>query len=383
MSDDIPTAISTDGSSTARSPILIFLFAAAAILLALDDGIETGAQTSSLRTLSDFAPSILVAELESATKCSGTDIPSGVLATPSLSHTHAFSCSPHSLAALSTGSRSSRDGPFLPGGGCSLHWYSASEACACVKRSRRQLIFIGDSLLRHLGQALFNVLSGDFVFGGVQQQRFEGNPQLLLQCSCDNAFIDRNALDGARTNCLLNSMVYADNSTQVLVCGSRKLHSNFFTFLEWYSPELWYEGTLDATLQSLLSRIASDFEGRALIIISVGLHGNLNSDTIFPLVHQSIFDAAAMGGDVQVLCLTVHAPQANKPSRWTVSQGPEAVREWNRKLRIFCEGAGGKILDTHALTEDATSFDGTHYAGRVNYLLAQVLLNHIADIDHK
>ena len=169
-----------------------------------------------------------------------------------------------------------------------LIWYSASEACACVRRLHRLLILIGDSLLQHLGQALFNVVSGDYVYGGVQHEHFEENAEMLLQCSCDNAFIDRNSLDGSRTQCLLNSKVYADEAAQVSVCSTSRSSPNFFNLFEWYAPELWYDGTLDESLRALLAgRVSPEFGGRALIIISVGLHGNL--------------DAAAMGGDVQVL----------------------------------------------------------------------------------
>jgi hypothetical protein len=131
-----------------------------------------------------------------------------------------------------------------------------------------------------------------------------------------------------------------------------------------------------------MARVEAEYDYRALIIVSVALHAGLNENEVFPKVHQRIVDAvAASNGGVRILCLTMHSPQANKPKIWA-AQGPDAVRLWNVKLTSFCKNYGADVLDSAALTENATSYDGTHFGANVNFILAQSLFNFLADVDN-
>ena len=310
---------------------------------------------------------------------------SSLLATASAPHNHALSCSPASLSALRDGTRAERDGPFTPiltrrGRPCSLRWYKAHEACAQVRHSARFLIFVGDSLTRHIVQALYTVLTGNFRYGGMQWWAMSADH--LPQCECDGGYHDRVTASEPGSPikiCLLHTMA-SFAGPQSAICPTWQKNFIFYGTndnigysLETFKPDI---------LETQLERAAAEYADRALIILGIGLHTDLDSRVVFPRFHQKVIDAAALyGNGVQVLCLTVHMPQANKPEPYTVTQGPKAIREWNEQLTSFCRNAGADILDSTALTKNATSYDGTHYAASVNTVLAQALLNYLADLD--
>ena len=105
---------------------------------------------------------------------------------------------PSVLGALASGSRASWDAPFSLGT-CALQWYTASEACALLSRLGT-LAVIGDSLQRHLLQALFAVLRGDYELGASLAPRVPPGP-CWAACACEGQYSD---LSGADTACALD-----------------------------------------------------------------------------------------------------------------------------------------------------------------------------------
>ena len=94
-------------------------------------------------------------------------------------------CSPDELfAAVSAGSRTRQDGPFHMGA-CDVTWYSSAEACDVLQRLG-VLVVQGDSLSRHLIQALLTILTGDYARG---TSAFVGEAS-AQRCDCDAAYND-------------------------------------------------------------------------------------------------------------------------------------------------------------------------------------------------
>ena len=56
---------------------------------------------------------------------------------------------------------------YLPRGSC-WRWYVADEACRLLEERNAVLVVLGDSLSRHVGQALTMLFSGNFRSGGMQ-----------------------------------------------------------------------------------------------------------------------------------------------------------------------------------------------------------------------
>lgn len=284
---------------------------------------------------------------------------------------------PHVLSRVQSGSRRVRDGRFQPrssdGTPCSIHWYNSSEACDLLQRSDRYIVGIGDSLMRHLLQAIYTILSGNFKHGGMMH--WELCPNDVLACTCDVAFTDW----GGGERCRDHSMArYA--GPQSAICPN------------WRKPYLqpWLDwATAKSFSRPLLSSILKDntfvpqfFDGRALVLVNPALHESFNSELLLSHIYDAAYDVTqSTGQDVVMLPVTMPAPQLNKPERFWAKQGPEAVNRWNSILKSWAAQRHLDVFDTHAVTLNASSYDGTHFASSVNVLLAQVLLNYIAELD--
>ena len=76
-------------------------------------------------------------------------------------HEPLLDCGSEALfASVTHGWRDSLDGPFSIRG-CAIRWFTAQEACSLIEEAG-SLLFSGDSLVRHLKQALVTILVGDY-----------------------------------------------------------------------------------------------------------------------------------------------------------------------------------------------------------------------------
>jgi len=68
---------------------------------------------------------------------------------------------------MTGGGRIGFDAPFQPRD-CDMRWYSTHEACEIMSRFE-QVMIVGDSLNRHLVNALYIMLRGDLALGGIRE----------------------------------------------------------------------------------------------------------------------------------------------------------------------------------------------------------------------
>jgi hypothetical protein len=118
----------------------------------------------------------------------------------------------------------------------------------------------------------------------------------------------------------------------------------------------------------------------SIIVINIALHDNL--DARFVVEHAygpAIARARHSFPRARVVCMLLSAPdEALKPAEFVEAQGHRAVDEFNAKMRAFCEGQGADVFEAWAPTVNASTYDGTHFAGATNALLAQLFLNTLA-----
>ena len=76
------------------------------------------------------------------------------------------------------------------------------------------------------------------------------------------------------------------------------------------------------------------------------------------------------------VCMTVPAPGSNKLDKYLARQGLAPTSAFNSLIRDkACQGGRDFVLESFAVTKDASSVDGTHYFQEPYILLAQLLLN--------
>lgn len=248
--------------------------------------------------------------------------------------------------------------------GCTLRWYTPSEACDLLQRAGK-LVLLGDSLVRAVAFGLVKVLTNDYKYGGVW--RPEGGDR--EQCACDNLF-------GRDAACHFPPNVrYGNNDIRYTgvpqdTCPTwRKQH---LYFVPSAGPEL-----ASARLQEVLD---ANPELHNVVYGSAGL--NFGADFAdHARVQREWFDpflrfATASLGRARYICASIPAGDDSRKSEpWKHLQRDEFVRGHNGMVRQACGAAGVEFFDAYALTRNAWSHDGVHYQSSENVVMAQVLLN--------
>ena len=328
------------------------------------------------------------------------------------------SCPGGTLHALARGGRVERDGAFNLGNDCVVQWFTREEACDLVARAGMVLL-VGDSLSRHLAQAFISVLAGNIAHGSVLPQRLSAaSPQLLKECSCDAAYDDFR-MEGSEPACRAASAAFLGDpdepraGPQTMACPNWDKPHFAFIFAAGH-PEPG-EGdapwTLsEARLTSALKRVAAASDvGAAFVHLQVpALHvglGEENRDDHERFFLKPIFSgieelnwgggeggggSSGRSGPRHITCATIHARQDNSKPEHIAKQGNPMILPHNAWLAKACEAQGarlGSTTNTHyaglwdawRFTANMTSHDGMHYDSRVNVVLAQLLLNVIAE----
>lgn len=286
------------------------------------------------------------------------------------------------------------DGALTLPADCRLRWFPPWEACSELPGL---FIFIGDSLSRHLGYGLRQVLTSNYAVGTLAgfiapPDSAENNlffpPQADWSrlCRCDEAYRMCAHIAFPPTRELFASVCPQWGTAHSDLEATPPLH-----LLSWWGG--YFDGdALDALLRSnftgaggrgggaadLGSRAPRD---RAAIVLEIGPAWadmfSVGNAKIAAFV-DAVFAAAAraQGGAARVVCFATPSPDdAKKPALYVSTQGVEPTRKMNEWVAKLCRERGGRVLDAFALTRGAYSRDGTHYQSRVNSMLAQALLN--------
>ena len=69
------------------------------------------------------------------------------------------------LEAMSSGGRIGFDAPYIPRG-CDMRWFTTEEICEILGRFDK-VVFLGDSMMRHIVGALNVLIRKDLGYGAV------------------------------------------------------------------------------------------------------------------------------------------------------------------------------------------------------------------------
>jgi hypothetical protein len=430
------------GVGRTRAIIILLVLLLAYTLTLLRDGgalllLSGAASSSSSSSSSSSAPPPLDARraafAASASQCGHNYLE---LAAPPLSRSPP-ACAGGLLRALSGATRRGRDAPIEFPAGCGLKWYTSREACALVA-SAGSLLIIGDSLQRHLAQALMSVLSGNLVHGAALPHKLPGDaPHLLGLCACDKMY-DDHAEHGGDRRCRDASAANLGSEgapgPQTLVCPNWRRNHVHFQFVaasekpgEGDTPWTFRRAKLVAAVERM-QREAAEVDAAVAAAAPAAGGGDsgggggparpAHGSGVFihfapPVLHvgmaqkdlpdvtqwfvEPLWEAlrkGGAGGRRRAVCAGLHARQANGPPQYMEKQGNHAVQPYNVWLGGECErtaraagvGVGARaraaddaayagLWDTYAFTFNHSSPDGAHYDSRVNVMLAQLLLN--------
>jgi hypothetical protein len=263
--------------------------------------------------------------------------------------------------ALLDGRREALDGPFYPAG-CASVWFTPGEACDLLAGLNRLILFVGDSIARQLNQGFVNVLTGAFTHGGVPKFSF---PE-AESCRCDDAY---------KFDC--RERTYANyQGPGDLICPKWVGRNYVATQMRLHSVDYFKEHFVE--VEGTMT-IGEQNYGGSVIVLNLGLHENLDAAFLMEHVYGPTIETAKRRGSVRVICVGQPTPdEALKPAQYRTGQGVAAVTEYNTRLRTFCRDRGVEVMELQAPSQNATSYDGTHYAQAFNVLAGQLLLNLLA-----
>lgn len=300
------------------------------------------------------------------------------------------------LAAAAHGARHGRDAPFELANDCAIKWFSPEEACNLLERVGT-LVVVGDSLQRHLVQALFAIMS-DYTVGATALPLLASDECRAL-CACEGQFQDSEASCGCSCGKCprpASAAFLGDDAAapQTLACPSWNRRHVHFTFAVWSnqsnnpdSPWTFQPARWEAALAPVLSAAAvasTPLDPRITVLITPPLghigFGEKGWRAAKDDFLEPAWDFVSRSARRRLLCggQSARFLDSIPPAySWTVGE----FEPYNERLRIACISdarAPGHLIglfNTHPFTHNKTNVDGTHFSRHTNLVLAQLLLN--------
>ena len=266
-------------------------------------------------------------------------------------------------AAISSAQRAGAGAPLLVPG-CRLQWWQGERACALIQEAGG-LDLRGDSLMRHLQQAIIELLTGSLGDGA---SRHMGEQASI--CACDGAYDDGHAGRYPGGMFADNNKLCREHSVALLMLAEMRsvwpAYCAAFGDAQQLPEHAW-----DAEERYDPAR------GGAVVVLQGGLHSaDLSAGTA-----EHFFGAARLKqGARRHIFLNLLAPGENKARMFLYNFGLEATLAYNVFVAAKAARAGAVLLDGFAATFRQESIDGQHYFHDTNIILAQLLLNLLAAV---
>lgn len=248
---------------------------------------------------------------------------------------------------------------FVPRG-CRVRFYSPEEACEVASRYSH-IVFMGDSLTRHMTGGLFLALTGDYVYGGLPP--YSPNPDLYTHCRCDGQFSEHK---------VCRSGVYP----QFNFTDPRMLR-----LCENVPPFAFALGMKSTPILAPLAELCSPDPRPRLVTVQGGLHFGMNAGVTWTVVATAIKERVEAVRaecphkfDVKLVWITREAQSRNVDKKYE-GQKREYTAVFNADTTSRAKAVGMFVLDFFNVSRNAAVSDGVHYLADVNLFKAQTVVN--------
>ncbi|KAK9431640.1 hypothetical protein V1505DRAFT_368203 [Lipomyces doorenjongii] len=273
------------------------------------------------------------------------------------------------LHAMSGGGRIGFDAPYMPRG-CDMRWYDRSEICGIVSRFDK-ILFIGDSMMRHIVGALHVLLREDLGYGAVTAWNFRQDE--LDVCFCQGQFDTlKCGVQG-----IFNSDDVAKFDPDSLKCDPHKMNVQNHV-ISAYPPTAAELGNLG----DVFARASTD----SPIALIYG-HGHDNDLDIqatsgwLTSIQRTISERMSKGARRAQLFVT---PGSSGPSMYdldVLKHGHKALSLFETGMADVCRAKDIDVLGTYNATMQTTIHDGKHSDIRGNLLKIMMVLNWLDKVD--
>lgn len=257
---------------------------------------------------------------------------------------------------------------WTPLNGCTFTNFTSQEACSVMSDKISRVILIGDSLVRHLFNALMILFTND-PEGGSLATSFGRNLSLdnkMESCQGVMQFVD-----GGTTSCHTKTLTSIPREKQGTFCeGQYKFD---FFFKEYYN--IYKATNILATVRRNLNK------EKTIIAIGVGLHMNLNAEIVQKKIIEPVLEIKNSSGArwPYILWISIHAHGSLKDTNYNFLSHNDRIARFNSEMEKYLSAFGIPVFDTFNLTSGVRSIDGTHFGMGVNVMKAQLLMNFLQE----
>ncbi|XP_046565001.1 uncharacterized protein LOC124273741 [Haliotis rubra] len=236
--------------------------------------------------------------------------------------------------------------PSDPSHGYKQH--SPQEACSILNGST--ILFVGDSLVRHVYTAMLLIVTGNMKDGAMN-----ANTPKNVRNECSGMYMFTEKLCRLQ----LKYSVRACN-------GTVHLELKYF---------------FAASFGRNLKQMVTNLNSKSIIFTGIGIHNHFNHMEVqqkFLLPTLSYIGKSKRLWP-QFLWAASHAPSALKSPK-VLTQSYESVKRYNSKMETFLKPWKVPLFNTFNMTDGMMSFDGEHYGLGMNVVKANVILSYLNEL---
>ena len=256
---------------------------------------------------------------------------------------------------------------FVPFG-CQPRWYSGATACPVLNKYAH-VIFVGDSLMRHLSQALMILLTEDLQYGAIP--RLSRQPGLFDSCRCDGQFSEHSlcrAFEDA-------NMFWQPDPRSYGLCTHAAAFDFTFHFVQLHVWDMVVE-----------ERLCSADHRPRLAVLQSATHMGADATAVYSHVIEPWLDrlyniTARCPHPIQWQMIWMAAPaQSRSLDIRYPNQSGEKMAAFNSLIAAkLLQRPNVTILEIWNHSLNAATSDGFHYLTDVNIHKASILL-HLLDL---
>lgn len=282
------------------------------------------------------------------------------------------------LEAMSGGGRLGWDEPYWSRD-CDMQWFTADQICDVLSRFDH-IYLVGDSMMRHLSQALHVLMRADLVNGGRATWRVDEED--TLGCQCRTVFNN--------PGCVWWSSV---NTDDVLKGDPESIHCPRAN-----TPLITWESLLnfpldDGQLHNIFKKYPSKDSptSRVAFIFGHGLWNDLEAETTISWLEQiesameaempAYFDAKLHPSKFPRLFVTPSAQGEGKPDIFHGAQNNIRLMRHTHEIATLVKQRGYEHLGLYNMSVQSSSPDGTHASLENNLLKAMMALNWLSMLE--
>ena len=250
--------------------------------------------------------------------------------------------------------------------GCKFTNFTSEEACSLMSDRISGLVLIGDSLVRHLFNALMILFTNDVQRGSLNLTQDHRMDHAIEKCEGVMQFVD-----GGSSSCHTKTLTSIPADTQRSFCGGHKKFD--FIFKEYYNM-----GKASDILAAVRQNLNNE---KTIIAIGVGLHIDLNAEKVQKYIMEPVLRIKKSSGSIwpYILWISVHAHGSLKDTYYNVPSHNDRITRFNLGMEKYLIAFGIPVFDTFNLTRGVRSIDGTHFGMGVNMMKAQLFINFVKE----